>query len=362
MHSPEKRRPGAAISWLSDAISANRRLLLGYALVIGLAIAPRAILGLIAGSYTLPEWGGADLPFVIYSITIAFLIAMVRPLYLVVTRHPHPTRQLIADIKRHWPTLLAMTVILLAVPESLDAASRFKKIIPQIQPFYLDPMLIDIERSVLGKDAWLYTHAVLGPTSTRVLDYTYGMWHFVNTGLLCWICLTPNRQLQLRAALSYQLAWLMLGAALATVMSSVGPCFYEDFFGADDFAPLMDRLREISGGGELPSLRAMRYLLASADTDAIGGGISAMPSLHVAIATLFVFVVWERFPKRAWPKVLAIIYAIAIFVGSVHLGWHYVLDGIVSAIVMGLIWLCLGRFNRWIFRATREASNAGKTP
>ena len=51
----------------------------------------------------------------------------------------------------------------------------------------------------------------------------------------------------------------------------------------------------------------------------IGAGISAMPSLHVAMA---VFWTW---------------------IGSFHLGWHYALDGLVSLIGVILIW----RFARW---------------
>ncbi len=302
------------------------------------------VLRLLADQYVLPEWGEASFPFVVFSVTIAFMIAMIRPLYLVARRHPSPTRQLIQDIQQYWPTLLCMVVMLLAVPETLEAASRFKKLIPQIVPFYLDPFLVELERDLIGMDAWRYTHAVLGPTATRIIDAIYGLWHLVNISLLCWICLSTDRRMQLQVGISYQLAWLGLGAALATMLSSVGPCFYEYFFEHDDFVLLMLRLQEIGGSEGLHSLSAMQYLLASAGTDAIGGGISAMPSLHVAIAALVVLVVRDQFPDRRWLAILSFTYFSIILVGSVHLGWHYALDGVVGAAGMLLIWLSVKLF------------------
>lgn len=342
-----------------NVLSLNGRIIAGYSVVVALAIVPMLALRLLAGRYVLPEWGEASFPFVVFSVTIAFMIAMVRPLYLVAKRHPHPTRQLIQDVREHWPTLLCMTVMLLAVPETLEAASRFKKLIPQVQPFYLDPFLVELERSILGMDAWRLTHAILGPAATRLIDVIYGLWHLVNISLLCWICLSPNRRMQLQAGICYQLAWLGLGAALATAFSSVGPCFYEYFFGQDDFVPLMSRLEEIGGSEGLHSLTAMQYLLASAGTDALGGGISAMPSLHVAIATLVLLVVRDQFPDRRWLAMLTAAYVMVIFVGSVHLGWHYALDGVVGAAGMLLIWLGVKLFlNRLLGPVGAQATAA----
>ena len=83
----------------------------------------------------------------------------------------------------------------------------------------------------------------------------------------------------------------------------------------------------------------MNYLLATEGQDAIGGGISAMPSLHVAIAVLTALCVRDRFPGLQW---LPWIYAVIIYIGSIHLGWHYASDGIVSAVGMVAIWKAAG--------------------
>lgn len=66
-----------------------------------------------------------------------------------------------------------------------------------------------------------------------------------------------------------------------------------------------------------------------------GMGISAMPSLHNAIAVLYVFMGFRIGKLLGW--VMAA-YAAIIFVGSIHLGWHYAVDGIIAAVSMWLIW------------------------
>jgi hypothetical protein len=37
-----------------------------------------------------------------------------------------------------------------------------------------------------------------------------------------------------------------------------------------------------------------------------------------------------------------LIYAALIFVGSIHLGWHYAVDGIVGAAAAIAVWWCCG--------------------
>jgi hypothetical protein len=105
----------------------------------------------------------------------------------------------------------------------------------------------------------------------------------------------------------------------------------------------MAQLRAVNGPDGLNSLVAMKYLLANVDRNALGAGISAMPSLHVGIAVFAVFVAFRQTP-RMWMRAIALAYATVIYVGSIHLGWHYALDGIVGGAGVALIWLACGRF------------------
>ena len=131
----------------------------------------------------------------------------------------------------------------------------------------------------------------------------------------------------------------MLGNLLALALPSAGPCYYEVFFGEATFRPLIERLDAI---GNLHALPLQNYLLASRGVESIGSGISAMPSVHVAMTTLLVLMAHDRFGWR-WPTWLALAYHLAIFVGSVHLAWHYAADGLVSMVLVPLLWFVLGR-------------------
>lgn len=68
-------------------------------------------------------------------------------------------------------------------------------------------------------------------------------------------------------------------------------------------------------------------------------GISAMPSMHVAIVCLFVLLGW-RVNRIA--GIGFTIFAAIIMVGSVHLGWHYAIDGYLAIILTFLIWRAVG--------------------
>ena len=57
----------------------------------------------------------------------------------------------------------------------------------------------------------------------------------------------------------------------------------------------------------------------------VGGGISAFPSMHVAIAAWLALVLKDRGAPR-----LGQAYLIGVFACSIILGWHYVLDGVAG--------------------------------
>jgi len=72
-------------------------------------------------------------------------------------------------------------------------------------------------------------------------------------------------------------------------------------------------------------------------------GISAMPSMHVSIALLLALFGW-RISRLAGLAYSA--FAMLIFLGSIHLGFHYAVDGYVAAAMTLAIWWGCGAVAR----------------
>jgi hypothetical protein len=72
-------------------------------------------------------------------------------------------------------------------------------------------------------------------------------------------------------------------------------------------------------------------------------GISAMPSVHVAVAVLFALLGWRISSWLGW---IFSLYAGVILIGSVHLGWHYAVDGYLSIAGALAIWAVVGMLRR----------------
>ena len=65
-----------------------------------------------------------------------------------------------------------------------------------------------------------------------------------------------------------------------------------------------------------------------------------MPSIHVSTALLF-FLLWRRLSRlMGWAMG---VFLVAILIGSVHLGYHYAIDGYVSIVLAGAAWWGVGR-------------------
>ena len=82
-----------------------------------------------------------------------------------------------------------------------------------------------------------------------------------------------------------------------------------------------------------------------------------MPSLHVAVALWLALVIRSYLPRLQF---IGWAYFAVILVGSVYLGWHYALDGIVAVMITlacwravpALFWSSRGK-DAWIRKAAR---------
>ena len=213
----------------------------------------------------------------------------------------------------------------------------YKVFIPHVVPFYLDGFLSDLDRFVFGTDPWRLTHTVIGPVGTRIIDFFYGLWFAAWIVALLHFSVFAKEELQRRFYISFVGIWILLGIVLAAVMSSAGPCFLDLIHhpDAERYASLFP-LKNAPGAA-----RAQDYLANAYLTGQIGlaEGISAMPSVHVAITALIVLAVRD-YGRLVFAA--ALLLYVMIFVGSVHLGWHYVSDGLVGTAGAMLIWWLTG--------------------
>lgn len=242
---------------------------------------------------------------------------------------------------RKW--LLRCSVLALAIITFARTLTSYKTLIPELVPFWADPHLIAADRAIFGTDPWRITHALIGPMGTVVLDRVYALWFVVMMVCLGWFCFSRNPKLQVRGLLTSFFSWSLLGIIAATAFSSVGPCYYEHFYHDPHFAPLMADLHATHKDHMLLAVNTMDWLLSAFGKDEFGAGISAMPSLHVTIATMC-FLACYSYGGRLWLTALSGLFAAAIFVGSIHLGWHYASDGLVGIVAVVLIWWATGRF------------------
>jgi len=231
--------------------------------------------------------------------------------------------------RARWSVLLVGTV-LIALGASLFLPLKYA--IPGQVPFWLDAPLAFGERQLFGIDAWRIADQLFGWALVPV-DRIYGLWLPVQSLVLFSVMLLPPSAAKSRALIAYSLAWFLLGVVAAILCASVGPIFYDRLLGGRDFAELGNRL---SNGAWMAQTEAdaMWASLASGRPGFVAG-ISAMPSLHVAIS-LWIWLTARSLTTRVVP--LALAYAIFTWAASVQLGWHYVSDGLVAVLGMAGIW------------------------
>lgn len=220
-----------------------------------------------------------------------------------------------------------------------------KAAIPFLVPFSWDQPFEELDRWLHGGVApWELLQPLLGrPLITHAINWAYNFWFYFLSLIWVWQAFrqTDNR-LRLQFFLTLTLGWILLGNVAATWLSSAGPCYYGRIVGTPDpYAPLMSYLRSVDEIYSIWALGAQEMLWGNYQMRdvMVGSGISAMPSMHVAIATLFALVCWR---VRRWLGIAMTIYAVIIMIGSVHLGWHYAVDGYLGAAGMLAIWCIVG--------------------
>jgi PAP2 superfamily len=226
--------------------------------------------------------------------------------------------------------------------------TSMKFLIPDIKPFEWDTYFMKADLALhLGLDPWRILQPVLGyPVITRIISFIYILWLPAFFFVLYWqLFRFKDHELRMRFFYTFILTWAINGTFLAIFFSSAGPCFFEKVTGADYYAQLMDYLRATNETYQIYSVYTQDLLWRNHVDKAqlLGGGISAFPSVHVSTVFLFVLMARNIDRLRLW---IFGAFFLVILLGSIHLGWHYAVDGYFSILTTWIIWSLTGCYPR----------------
>jgi hypothetical protein len=341
-----RRYLGTLISELPASLR-EQRLVLG---VISLYWIGGMFVGKMAG---MPPAATISTYLPTYMITMPFMIIALligRGFVIMVAERPErPLTQLAGEFRTTLATPQRVAHALPILVGMLLFGGTFtvvKASIPALAPFAWDSTLEQFDQWLHGGVApWKLLQPLLGePVVTHAVNWAYSSWFSLLGFTWVWQAFSQrDKRLRLRFFLTLTLGWILLGNVAAIFFSSAGPCYFGRITGLPDpFQPLMSYLQAANQSYEVKVLAVQDMLwqnYALRDV-ALGAGISAMPSMHVAMAALFALVCWHT---RRWLGIVMTVYAIVIMIGSVHLGWHYAVDGYVGALGMLVIWWVVGR-------------------
>jgi len=243
--------------------------------------------------------------------------------------NPSFTRPVVAGLP-----MLGIAVVL------LPYFSKMKSAIPLFNDYTWDNAFIQWDRAIFfGYDAWQVLQPVLGyPIVTAFLALLYQLWFLLlYPGVMFFAFAKIDSQIRRQFFLTYVLSWTLIGGAMATAFASVGPCFVGPMLGNSTFDAQMAYLNAANEQVPIMVLPVQEMLLEwyGQAENGLGSGITAMPSMHCAIAFLYWIAV--RRVSAKWGAFFGVFFFIT-WLSSVHLAYHYAVDGLVSLLAVAAIW------------------------
>ncbi len=220
--------------------------------------------------------------------------------------------------------------------------TAFKSLIPLFSPYGWDPTLSELDRTLHGG---YFPHSFLPTTlwTIRIAEWVYYLWFpvvLVANGYAAFFDMNPRRRKLYLLATA--LSWIVMGSLGATLLSSVGPLFYGDFYAAppNPYADIQANLAMATEKGEVLWPQAVAVLLDITRNTVICdlNGISAMPSMHVGISFLITLYAFTLHRAMGWGMA---IFTALIFLSSLILGFHYAIDGYVACAGIAIIWFAV---------------------
>ncbi len=291
--------------------------------------------------------------------TLFFVLLFVayRIFYIMIVKRPRRlTLTIFEDLKTYftWQRFFTALPMLLLIPIFFSLFTTAKNMIPVINPFSWDPFFAEMEAWMhFGKQPWEWLQPILGyAVVTMVISFFYKLWFVTKFFVMYWQTFSvKNPALREQFFISLLGIWIVNGVILATLLSSAGPCYYGLAYPdlENPFQGLMTYLYSTDNLTAVFDLQAQEFLWQAYQGNAPVpfSGISAMPSMHVSLAFLFVLLAWRY---GTFAKTFFVYFFIFTMIGSVHLGWHYAADGYLSILTTIPIWYGAG----WLVRKYRS--------
>ena len=296
-------------------------------LLAGIATARLADLSI--GQLALPYFSSAG-ACTLLTLLVAIFAEVVR-----LGRHnaPDPYQKVRERFLGRLP-LLALPA--LAFPAFLVGFTAAKSAIPFLVGYSWDGFWADVDLFIFRTDPWRLTHWLFGSGSLWFWQWFYAVgWGAAFYFSAAAIPLYGSRRFVSTFFATVFSTWLIGGFFLAYWFSAAGPVFAQMFDPSltARFAPLRAELGAKLAGG--PIGLTQNYLAGAVHSHVavMGGGISAMPSMHLATAAIYVIA--ARGTKWLGPCVL---FWLIIFIGSAYFGYHYWIDGFAGTAVAYICW------------------------
>jgi len=318
----------------AKAIHADRFV---YALV--------AVYLLAGGSYVLVNHGMLLGALDIYAHTCLLTYCLILPFVVLVCgiariTHRLDRRRGLAYLQMFGPTrvarFLAGTLLMMAGLLPFEAMFASVKTTFSDRGFPFDKMVADVDKFLHFGHApvrYLYAFAK-NEWVLRAVEFNYDVvWFVLCFGILYWVVISPRAEgIRLRYCVTFFLVWVIVGNIAAAMLPTAGPAFYSQVTGDPGRFEHLKVFLDGTAGWFASAADAQQYLwsLHEEGLSGFGSGISAFPSIHVALVATNAFFVLER---SGWLGLLTALYTLLIMVSSVYLGWHYAVDGYAAVLL-----------------------------
>ena len=300
------------------------------AAMVAIAVAISSVTG-VSGARVFVPYLGAWAAVTLLAILIWAFVQIAR---LAPSRAERPLQTVLSRWREPSDLALLPAVVF---PIFLGAYTWAKVSIPFAVGYEWERTWADADKLLFGVDAWRLAHAIMPPAFASAWTFFYAVvWGFalVFSGAL--VATFASRRFTATFFTAMMLSWLLGGIVMAYAVSAGGPIFAHlaDPELAGRFAPLRAQLLQLLGEDDLVML-SQRYLAAGVDIKIAlkGGGISAMPSMHIATATVLVIAAW----KTRW-RAIALLFLTMTFFGAVYLGYHYAVDAPAAMLIALFCW------------------------